>query len=99
MASAEQNDAEVDWTAVQYLVSSTHRFAVANALADDGPLTPTAISEQCDLPATHVSRAMNALREEGLAELLVPESTRKGRIYDLTDAGEDALPVAREVND
>lgn len=101
MASAEHNDGDddgVDWTAVTCLVSSNHRKEVAEILQENGHLTPTAISDRGSLPPTHVSRALNGLRDEDLVELLVPESTRKGRIYALTDAGERALDAAQEVD-
>lgn len=89
----------VDWQAVQRLTSSQHRRKVAAALSQDGPLTPTAISNRSGLEPTHVSRAMGDLCENGLAELLVPEGTHKGRIYDLTDEGGSAVEVALEVCD
>jgi len=46
---------------------------------------------------TPVSRALKQLREEGLAELAVSESRRKGRIYRLTETGEQVVAIAGEM--
>lgn len=88
----------VDWQAVQHLTSSTHRREVARILKADGPLTPTAITEKAGISSSSVSRSLGELRENGLVELLVPEETRKGRVYGLTDEGVDAVGVAVEVS-
>lgn len=85
-----------DYDDAAFVVASTYRQQVIEALGD-GPKTPTAIAEASDVDLSHVSRALSALRDEGLVELLVAEDTRKGRIYGATDAGRDALETARSV--
>ena len=82
---------DIDWETISYLTASTNRTAVAVSLANDGPATPTEISDGTDLTPTHVSRAVRQLRDKNLAELLVPEDTHKGRVYGLTDRGSRAL--------
>jgi DNA-binding transcriptional ArsR family regulator len=75
-----------DWDVVGYVISSDHRTVVLGRLAD-GPATPTQIASDVDLAATHVSRALNSLRDRDLVELLVPEERRKGRVYGITSKG------------
>ncbi|AHG04031.1 hypothetical protein HALDL1_10795 [Halobacterium sp. DL1] len=43
-----------------------------------------------ELSVTHVSRALKSLRERDLVELLVPEERRKGRVYGITEQGQEA---------
>lgn len=93
-----QDDADTDWSAVQSIISSDHRAQVASILHESGPLTPSTISEHSSLEVTHVSRSLGQLREQDLVELLVPESTKKGRIYGLTDDGRSAVNAAGEVD-
>jgi DNA-binding transcriptional ArsR family regulator len=77
---------EPDWNVVGHVISSDHRTKVLGRLAS-GPATPTQIAADVDLASTHVSRALNSLREHGLVELLVPEDRRKGRVYGITSQG------------
>lgn len=81
-----------DWDVVGYVISSDHRTLVLGRLAE-GPATPTQIATDVDLAATHVSRALNSLRERDLVELLVPEERRKGRVYGITEKGTEAWDV------
>lgn len=81
-----------DWDVVGYVISSDHRTLVLGRLAE-GPATPTQIASDVDLAATHVSRALNSLRERDLVELLVPEDRRKGRVYGITSKGDEAWDV------
>lgn len=81
-----------DWDVIGYVISSSHRTVVLGRL-DDGPATPTQIAKDVDLPITHVSRALQSLRDRDLVELLVPEARRKGRVYAITSKGEDVWEV------
>lgn len=77
---------EPDWNIVGHVISSDHRTKVLGRLASS-PATPTQIATDVDLASTHVSRALNSLREHELVELLVPEDRRKGRVYGITTKG------------
>jgi len=76
------------WDEMGLVVGSKYRLSVLDQL-DDGPRTPSAIASNTGADLSNVSRALQQLREEGLAELLVAESRRKGRIYGITDRGEE----------
>ena len=78
-----------DWDVVGYVISSDHRTLVLGRLAE-GPATPTQIASDVELSVTHVSRALKSLRERDLVELLVPEERRKGRVYGITEQGQEA---------
>lgn len=77
-----------DWDEVGYVISSTYRIQVLERLAESAAPT-SKIAEDIDCGNSHVSRALNDLRERGLVDLLVPESRKKGRIYGITDRGRE----------
>lgn len=75
-----------DWDDVSFVISSQYRIAVLQRLAD-GPATPSRIANDADLGIAHISRALQGLRERNLVELLVSEDRRKGRVYGITEKG------------
>lgn len=76
-----------NWDEVSYVISSSYRVTVLQRLADS-PATPSRIAADTDRPITHVSRALQGLREHGLVDLLVSEERQKGRVYGITEHGE-----------
>jgi len=83
-----------DWDVVGHVISSEHRTAVLGRLAES-PATPTQIASDVGIASTHVSRALNSLREHELVELLVPEDRRKGRVYGITSKGSETWELIR----
>lgn len=79
----------VDWDAIGYVISSKYRVAVLRNLSS-GPATPTTIADESGLGITHISRALRRLEERDVVELIVPEDQQKGRLYALTESGEEA---------
>lgn len=77
-----------DWEVIGYVISSRYRVEVLRRLSDS-PAPPSTIAEETGCSISHVSRALQDLRDHGLVDLLVPESRKKGRIYGITDAGRD----------
>lgn len=77
-----------DWDDVGYVVSSKYRTAVLRELSS-GPATPTTIADESGLGITHISRALGRLQDRGVVELVVPEDQHKGRLYALTEEGEE----------
>lgn len=75
-----------DWEVVGYVVSSSYRLDVLERLTDS-PAPPSTIADDTGCDISHVSRALQDLRERELVDLLVPESRRKGRIYGVTEDG------------
>lgn len=76
------------WDAVSYVISSRYRIATLRRLSES-PATPSRVAEDTDLSVAHVSRALQELSEESLVELLVSEERKKGRVYGITQAGEE----------
>jgi DNA-binding MarR family transcriptional regulator len=60
----------------------------------DSAAAPSKIAADTDCAASHVSRALNDLRERELVDLLVPESRKKGRIYGITDQGREIRKIS-----
>lgn len=77
-----------EWDEVSYVISSSYRVTVLGRLADS-PATPSRIAQDTDHPITHVSRALQGLRDHELVDLLVSEERQKGRVYGITDHGEE----------
>lgn len=77
-----------DWDDVGYVISSSYRVAVLERLAES-PATPSTLADHTDIPIAHVSRALQDLRSRDIVELLVPEDRKKGRVYGITDHGEN----------
>jgi DNA-binding MarR family transcriptional regulator len=72
-----------------YISSSKHRTAVVRRLYES-PAIPKSIKEDTDRQYSRVSEALSDLQDEGIVELLSPEDRKKGRLYALTDRGEEA---------
>lgn len=79
------------WDTAGYIASSRYRASVCEFLDREGPELPSHIATELDLAQPHVSRALSELRDQGVVELLVPESQQKGRLYGLTREGKRAL--------
>lgn len=76
-----------EWDDVSYVISSKYRVVVLKQLAE-GPATPSKIASDTEFTISHISRALRGLRARGLAELLVSEDRKKGRVYGLTERGQ-----------
>lgn len=76
------------WDEIGYVLSSRYRVAVLRRLAE-GPAIPSQIAGDTDLNISHISRALQGLRERSLVSLLVSEDRRKGRVYGITEKGEE----------
>lgn len=86
---------EVDYKAVSHVISSSYRTAIMETL-QDGFMTPSEIAEETGHGVAHISRSLSELKERDLVELLVDEGTKKGRLYDLTEKGEQVAETVAE---
>lgn len=77
-----------DWDDIGYVISSRYRVLVLRRLADS-PATPSQIAHEGECSIAHASRALTELREHDLVDLLVPEERKKGRVYGVTERGEE----------
>ena len=81
-----------------YVVASGYREAIVTEL-DDGAATPSELAEETDLELSNVSRALTQLRgrDSPVVELLVNEDRKQGRLYGLTEYGQDLVTKLEEV--
>ena len=76
-------------TAISLLKSSEYRLKIIKAIGKD-TVTPSEIAEKIGIRLNHVSMFLKELKENDLVKCL-NEDTRKGRLYELTDLGKNAI--------
>lgn len=86
----------VDSETVSYVISSSYRRQVLDSLMD-GPATPAQIAREQPAEIAHISREIGGLRDRDVIDLIVPEGTKKGRLYALTQTGETLMDEAGDV--
>lgn len=86
-----------DWDEVSYVISSRYRVETLEHLAD-GPATPSRIASDESIDISHVSRALQELRDRSMAELLVSEDRKKGRVYGITEKGREGWKTIEAEN-
>ena len=74
---------------VGYVKISTYRTKVMKSL-DDQVKIPSQISKDSGILQNHISAVLKQLKEHELVECINPE-VRKGRLYRLTDKGEEIV--------
>ncbi|GAB6861507.1 ArsR family transcriptional regulator [Haloplanus litoreus] len=80
-----------------YVLRSTYRMDVIQSLSQAGQLTPTSIAQKTGIRQPHVSRTLSELREKDLVSLAVPEDQHKGRLYELTEFGEEIRAKTNQI--
>ena len=75
--------------AISLLKSSGYRSRIIKAIGN-GTLTPSEIAQKINIRLNHVSIFLRELKENGLIKCLNEES-RKGRLYELTPLGKNAI--------
>ena len=76
-------------TAVSLLKSSEYRLKIIKAIGKD-TVTPSEIAGKIGIRLNHVSTFLKELKENNLVKCL-NEDTRKGRLYELTELGQNAI--------
>jgi len=76
-------------TAISLLKSSEYRLKIIKAIGKD-TVTPSEIAEKIGIRLNHVSTFLKELKENNLVKCL-NEDTRKGRLYELTELGQNAI--------
>lgn len=77
-----------DWDEIGFVISSRYRIIALRRLAV-GPATPSQIATDESVGIAHVSRALQDLRDRSLVDLLVSDDRKKGRVYGLTERGQE----------
>jgi len=76
-------------TEISYVQISTYRTKVMKSL-DDEVKIPSQIAKDSEIRQNHISKVLAELKAHELVECINPE-VRKGRLYRLTDKGEDIV--------
>ena len=80
-------------TEISYVNISKYRTKVMKSL-DGEVLIPTQIAKNSGIRTNHISKVLSELKAHELVECINPE-VRKGRLYRLTDKGEE---VTKNIN-
>ena len=86
-----------DWDDISFVISSRYRIVALRRLSV-GPATPSQIAQDADVGIAHVSRALQGLRERSLVDLLVSDDRKKGRVYGLTERGQEVWETIEAQN-
>ena len=79
---------------MSYVEISKYRTKVMKALEDDVKI-PSQIAKDSEIRQNHISKVLSELKAHELVECLNPE-VRKGRLYRLTDKGNE---LVKNLND
>ena len=74
---------------ISYVEISSYRKKVMKSL-DGEVLIPTQIARNSEIRPNHISKVLAELKAHELVECINPE-VRKGRLYRLTDKGEEII--------
>ena len=74
---------------VDYVKKSQYRSKILKSLVDDVKM-PSQIARDTGIVQNHISNSLRQLKEHELVECINPE-VRKGRLYRLTDKGEEIV--------
>lgn len=74
---------------IEFVQRSNYRQNVLKALEND-VLMPTEIAKRSNIKTNHVSKVLAELKSKELIEIINPE-VRKGRLYRLTDVGDELV--------
>jgi DNA-binding MarR family transcriptional regulator len=78
---------EVDGELLATVSASEVRQDILQTLLENNTQTPSDLADATGRHISKVSRALSELRDAGGVELLVPDDTKRGRVYGPTDAG------------
>jgi len=96
MAADAESEHDTDqWDEYSFVVSSQYRIATMERL-QTGPATPSQIASDEGVRMTHVSRALQELREKDMVDLLVSDDRKKGRVYGTTEKGSTVAHMVAE---
>lgn len=75
-----------------YVLISSYRERTMNVLFKNGAMTPKFIALNAGFRPNHVSKILGELKEKELV-VCINEEVRKGRLYKLTELGEEIYPI------
>lgn len=79
---------------VDYVKRSQYRSKILKSVSDDVKM-PSQIAKDTGIVQNHISNSLRQLKEHELVECINPE-VRKGRIYRLTEKGDELIKNFKE---
>ena len=79
---------------VDYVIRSQYRSKILKSVSDDVKM-PSQIAKDTGIVQNHISNSLRQLKEHELVECINPE-VRKGRIYRLTEKGDELIKNFKE---
>jgi len=76
-------------TAISLLKSSEYRLKIVKAIGKN-TVTPSEIANKIEIRLNHVSMFLKELKENNIVKCL-NEDAKKGRLYELTELGKNAI--------
>ena len=70
-----------------FILASKYRTKIIKSLSES-PKIPSQIGRETGIRTHHISATLKPLKEHGIVECVNPEA-KKGRLYRLTDLGEE----------
>jgi len=84
----------MNWENIGFIKASSHRINILTSLLKKEQ-TPRELQDSVKIHFSQVSLILKELMEKGLVECL-NEDSRKGKIYSLTQSGEEAIKYILE---
>ena len=81
-------------TEISYVKISKYRTKAIKSL-EENPKIPSVIARDSRIRTNHISKVLRELKEHELVECINPEA-RKGRLYRLTDKGDELVKNLEE---
>ena len=81
-------------TEISYVNISKYRTKAIKSL-EESPKIPSVIARDSEIRTNHISKVLRELKEHELVECINPEA-RKGRLYRLTDKGDELVKNIRD---
>lgn len=74
-----------------YVLMSSYRERAVNVLHDN-VMTPKYIAYHCKVRTNHISKTLSELKEKGIV-VCINEEAHKGRLYKLTELGQEIYNI------
>ena len=87
----------MNWKEISFVTGHQIRFKILICLKNEAKI-PTKISEQINIPISHVSEALKELSEKNLVKCNTPDA-RKNKFYSITKNGIKVLSTINELTD
>ena len=76
---------------MSYVSISSYRLKTVQSLKGGEVKIPTQIAKDSGIRTNHISKVLTELKSKGIVECINCKEARKGRLYRLTDTGEEIV--------